>query len=195
VYGYAGAASGNRVGGWFHVNGTGYGVYTADNIYVGGSCTGCTMVFVAQNTSQNTLQVGDVVVANGVGPLLEGHTAPVLNVRQATAQDAAVLGVVYARGEFYAGSDKEPEVDASVQPVEGKVAPEDYLLVVTSGLAQVRIAPAGVAVAPGQSLTLAEASGQAAVALAETQPSLVFGRAMEAQPDKNGLIWAMISTR
>ena len=36
---------------------------------------------------------------------------------------------------------------------------------------------------------------RATLAGADAQPGLVFGRAMEAQPDENGLLWAMISVQ
>jgi hypothetical protein len=97
----------------------------------------CNLVHFARNTSQGTLRVGDVVAVSGVGPVLAEHAAPILQMRQATASDASVLGVVYCRGEFHAASGGERSSDDSVQPVEGDVAPGDYLLVVANGLAQV----------------------------------------------------------
>ena len=205
VQGSALATSGSRYGVYGWVNGTGYGLYTEDNLYVGGSCTGCTMVFVARNTSQDALRVGDVVAASGVGPVLAGHTAPVLEVRHATDSDTSVLGVVYSRGEFYAASGKWEEdgdsvqpVDGdgdSVQPVEGDAAPGDYLLVVTSGLAQVRVAPGLTGLAPGQRLAAGEVAGLVTLAGADAKLDLVFARAMEAKPDENGLLWALVSTQ
>jgi hypothetical protein len=192
VMGYASATSGTRNGVRGAVYGTGYGLYSEDDLYVAGSCTGCTTAFIARNTSGDTLRVGDVVAASGVGPVLQGHTSPVLQVRRATVGDASVLGVVYMRGEFYAASGDQPEDDDSVHPVEGDVAPGDYLLVVTSGLAQVRVTPG---LTPGQRLTVGDTAGLATLAGADTQPGLVFGRAMEAQPDENGLLWAMIGVQ
>jgi hypothetical protein len=196
VYGYAAASSGSRFGVGGGVGGDGWGLYTTDNLYVGGTCTGCTMVFIAQNASPETLRVGDVVAASGVGAILQGHTTPVLEARRATADDASVLGVVYTRGEFYAASgDDLEDFGDSVQHVEGDVAPGDYLLVVTSGLAQVRLEPGVDALAPGQSLTVGGVAGAAILAGAETAPDLIFARAMEAQADEDGLLWAMIGTR
>jgi hypothetical protein len=114
-------------------------------------------------------------------------------VRRATAGDASVLGVVYMRGEFYAASGDHPEEDSdSVHPVEGDVAPGDYLLVATSGLAQVRVT---TGLTPGQRLTVGDSAGLATLAGADAQPGLVFGRAMQAQPDENGLLWAMIDVQ
>jgi hypothetical protein len=193
VRGYAAPASGGRIGVLGEVNGTGYGLYTTDNLYVGGTCTGCTLAQIARNTGQETLRVGDVVAVSGVGPVLAEHSAPVLQVRQATASDVSVLGVVYSRGEFYAASGEERASGDSVQPVAGDVAPGDYLLVVTSGLAQVRVAPDSYA--PGQKLTAGEATGLATLAGLDANPDLVFARAMEAKPNEDGLLWALVSVQ
>jgi hypothetical protein len=196
VYGYAAASSGARFGVGGSVEGSGWGLYTGDDLYVGGSCTGCTLVFIARNAGPETLRLGDVVAVSGVGEVLQGHTTPVLEGRRATAKDPSVLGVVYMRGEFYAATGDNPEdLGDSVQPVEGEIAPGDYMLVVTSGLARVRVAPGVGGLVPGQSLAVAEVAGAATFAGAETAPHLVFGQAMEAQADENGLIWAMIRTR
>jgi hypothetical protein len=195
AYGYASSVSGTRVGVQGEVNGSGYGLYTTDDLYVGGTCTGCTMVFIARNTSQETLRIGDVVAVSGVGPVLAEHTAPVLQVRQATASDASVLGVVYCRGELYAASPGGRASDDSVQPVAGDVAPGDYLMVVTSGLAQVRVAPALTELTPGQKLVAGEVMGRATLAGADANPDLVFARAMEAKPDENGLLWALVTVQ
>ena len=195
MYGYASASSGGRIGVRGDVNGSGYGLYTSDNLYVAGSCTGCTIVFISTNTSQQTLQVGDAVAVSGVGSVLKGHSVPVLEVRRAMASDVSVLGVVHSRGEFYAANGDQSEDDDSVQPVEGNVAPGDYLFVVTSGLAQVRVAPTLTALTPGQRLTIGAIAGRAALAGADAEPDTVFARVMEAQADENGLVWAMIGGR
>jgi hypothetical protein len=94
----------NRKGVYGTVQGTGYGLSTPDNLYVGGSCTNCTIAFIACNAGRDTLKPGDVVAVSGVGPLLQGHTTPVIQVRRATGSDPRVLGVVATRGEFYAAS-------------------------------------------------------------------------------------------
>ena len=97
VFGYASANSGGRIGVRGDVNGSGNGLYTSDNIYVGGSCTGCTIVFISTNSSQQTLQVGDAVAVSGVGSVLKGHSVPALEARWAIASDLSVLGVVHSR--------------------------------------------------------------------------------------------------
>lgn len=195
VYGYAHSNSGGRVGVFGDVNGTGYGLSTYDHLYVGGSCTGCTMVFIARNADQDTLRLGDIVAISGVGPMLQGHTTPVLEVRRATASDLHVLGVVFSRGEFYAAADGQPGNGDSIQPVGGDAAAGDYLLVVTEGLAQVRVASTSTYLKPGQRLAVGSQVGVAAPVSVSTEPSLIFAYAAESQPDENDLLWAMVGSR
>lgn len=195
VYGYASASSGSRHGVRGEVNGTGYGLYTPDNLYVGGTCDGCTSAFIAQNASEQPLKVGDVVAVSGVGPILKGHSQPILEVRHAATSDPSVLGVVHSRGEFYGPNEEQEEDDDSVQHVGGDAEPGDYLFVVTSGLAKVRVASNLKRINPGESLSAGEVSGVAKLAEAGSRPEVVFARAMEAEPDENGLIWALVNTR
>lgn len=132
----------------------------------------------------------------GVGPLLQGHTAPVLEVHRATADDVAVLGVVRSRGEFYAARGDHPLDNSDiVQSAAGDAAPGDYVLVVTSGLAQVRVAPDVSDLAPGHALAVDGPSGRVTLAQDSADPALAFGRAMEAQPDGDGLIWALVGAQ
>ena len=195
VYGYASASSGSRHGVRGEVNGTGYGLYTTDDLYVGGATTSSSTAFIARNASEELLKVGDVVAVSGVGPILKGHKQPILEVRHATASDPSVLGVVRSRGEFYGANEEMEEDDDSVLPVEGDVEPGDYLFVVTSGLAQVRVTTSSKQITPGQGLSAGTVSGLAKLAEAGTKPEVVFARAMEAEPDENGLIWALVNTR
>ncbi len=219
VYGYANASSGETIGVFGRTNsssgygvygevgGNGYGLYTLNDLYVGGSCSGCLMTFIARNTGPETLQVGEVTAISGVGPVLKGHTRPVLQVRKAAAGDAAVMGVVYSRGEFHAASTTQPaagddptaamgegpEASDSVHPGAGEVAPGDYLFVAVSGMAQVRVAPGAAGLAPGVRLVMGDVPGRAQAASEGVESSMVFARALEGQPDENGLLWALIT--
>lgn len=175
-----------------YVSGTGWGLYTYNDLYVGGNCTGCAMAYIAHNASQDTLKVGDVVAVRGVSAALEGQEKPVLEVAPATGTDTWVLGVVSMRGELIKASAENLLHGDGIQPTEGDAAPGDYLLVVTSGMAQVRIGQKD-ALVPGAALTVSDVSGSARAA--DGAATLVLGRALEAQPNENGLIWAMVETQ
>jgi hypothetical protein len=99
VYGISDGSSGNAVGVLGQTNGT-WGLYSNDSLYVAGSCTGCTMAFVAQNADAGSLQVGDVVAASGVAPPLKGQQTPILRVQRAAASGSGALGVVQSRAEI-----------------------------------------------------------------------------------------------
>jgi hypothetical protein len=230
IYGFAGNSSGTRTGVYGEVYGSGYGLYTPDDLYVGGTCVGCSAVLIALNTGTETLNIGDPVAVGGVGPMLEGHTTPVIEVHRATPGDVSVLGVVYSRGEFYAPA-REPENDspareiendspareiendsaareiedgsageiednsATIQPVEGQVASGDYVLIVTNGLARVRVAPDQKDLTPGSSLAMLEDGSLAAPSGTDADLELTFARIMEVEPDEDGLVWALIDTQ
>ena len=125
-------------------NGIGqYGGYFDDPISVNGGCTGCTMSYVARNTSESSLQTGDVVQADGMDASLDGMQQPVIQVASADSDDT-VLGVVLGRTEM---NMVEPGTDQAnpgphYGPVGGPAKPGDYLVVVVQGMAQVRLDPA-----------------------------------------------------
>jgi hypothetical protein len=195
VYGYGAALSGTRYGVRGEVNGSGWGLYTSDNLGVGGSVNPLVGTIFTTNNGKEKLRVGDVVSPAGVGSILQGHTRPVLKAHKTTAKDLSVLGVVYMRGEFYAASGKAKDDGDSIHPVEGDVEPGDYMLVATTGLVQVRLAPGVKGLTPGQKLTASGISGRATLLKAKTNPDLVFGRTMQAEPDESGLVWALINTQ
>ena len=98
----------------------GYGVYGFSNAagqYAGyfdgpirvGSCTGCTMTYIARNTSTGTLEKGDVVQADGVEPQLAGELQPVMRVTAADSSEQ-VLGVVLGRTTRTVRREDRPEL-------------------------------------------------------------------------------------
>ena len=192
VLGYGVNTSGGRVGVMGMVDFDGYGLYTPDNLLVLGSIVNAPSSLVARNASGETLETGDVVVVAGAGPALRGQDRPVLEVRPAACGDRGILGVVYSRGEAYPAPEEENDTDV-VHPTEGDVAPDEFLLVVMSGLAQVRVAEGLERLEPGQYLTVAELSGCAKAATAGTPPDSVLGRAVDAYPNSDGLVWALVS--
>jgi hypothetical protein len=136
-----------------------YAGYFNDAIYVTGGCTNCTLMYVAQNTGDATLEVGELVAPTGVGSALRGGVDPVLRVQQSGAAAPGVVGVVWSRVTV-THSEKDGEPLDSVQATDGAVQPDDYLLIVVQGLARVKVAT-GEALTSGQHL---RASGMAGAA-------------------------------
>lgn len=184
-----------------HTAGT-YAGYFNGQLLVNGGCTGCTLIYVAQNTGAAPLEVGELVVAAGVGAALAGGTDPLLRVHQSGPAAQGVVGVVLSRA-VVAPTEKEGKVLDSVQATDGAVQPGDYLLIVVQGLAQVKVAN-GEAVTPGQRLMVGDIAGAArgqrslqvqladgagVAEIAETAPTL--GVALE--PAADGLVWMLVN--
>jgi len=151
-------------------NGTGPGVYAntsggtysgyfQDNIYVDGSCIGCTLVYLALNGGDEPLEAGDLAAVGGVEAPLAGTSAPVVRVRRAGAGDT-VVGVVQSRTTVATG-EKEGQVLQSAERAAGAAAPGEYLFIVVSGLAQVKVDAGERPIAAGQRLVVAERAGHA----------------------------------
>jgi hypothetical protein len=156
VYAYNGG-SGSAL---YANSGTGtYAGYFMDSIYVGGSCVGCTVAYVAVNGGDQPLEAGDLAAAGGVDGPLSGASAPVLRVRRAGEGDA-VVGVVESRA-ILRTSEKEGETIQGAERTEGAAAPGEYLIIVISGVAEVKVDAGGGAIAAGQRLTAAGNAGHA----------------------------------
>ncbi|MBK7199525.1 hypothetical protein [Candidatus Amarolinea dominans] len=178
-----------------HSGGT-YAGYFNDQIYVTGGCTGCTLMYVAQNTGDAALEAGDLVAAAGVDSALTGGVDPVLRVQQSGAAAPGVVGVVFSRASV-TPSEKEGEALDSVQAADGAAQPGDYLLIVVQGLARVKVAQ-GEALTPGQRLKVSDAAGEArglrtvevdGVTLDEGGPTV--GVALDAAEDE--MVWVMVA--
>jgi hypothetical protein len=167
-------------------NGTGqYGGYFDDPVFVNGGCTGCTLRYIARNTSERPLQIGDLVRAAGVDASLAGAQTPVMRVTPAARGDA-VLGVVVGRTEMTLVEAATDDVQPGPHygPVGGPAAPGDYLVIVVQGMAQVRIDPAAE-IATGDRV----AAGAAGAIPAEGAASL--GMVLDAA-DGEGLAWVLV---
>jgi hypothetical protein len=174
----------------------GYGVYGFSNgvgQYAGyfdgpihaTSCTGCTTTYIARNTSDGTLQVGDIVRSAGVEPQLANQQQPVIQVTTAESNDQ-VLGVVVGRTEMTRvkpGTD-QAKPGPHYGPTRGDAKPGDYLVVAVQGMAQVRIDPA-VEVQAGDSIGVGTDGRTRAVDAAG------FGRVLD-QADEDGLAWTLV---
>ena len=167
-------------------NATGqYGGYFDDPILVNGGCTGCTMSYVARNTSDRSLQVGDLVRTDGVEASAAGGEQPVMQVALAGSGDR-VLGVVRGRT---AVTMVEPGTDDAKPgphygPIGGDATPGDYLIVVVQGMAQVRLDPAAQ-VSTGDGIT---AGLDGAIEAADASS---VGMVLD-EPDGDGLAWVLV---
>jgi hypothetical protein len=174
----------------------GYGVYGFSNAagqYAGyfdgpiraGSCTGCTLSYIARNTSDSTLQVGDVVQAAGVEPQVAGAQQPVIRVTAAESSEQ-VLGVVAGRTTM---TMVEPGADDArpgphYGPTGGAAEPGDYLVVVVQGMAQVRVDPA-------HTLQAGDTIGLGTDGTTQTVDTASFGMVLE-EANADGLAWVLV---
>ena len=162
-----------------------YAGYFDDPIYVNGSCTGCTLSYVARNTSAVSLKPGDAVVPAGVEAGIAGMLSPVFKVSPA-APGQTVLGVAAGRTAMYmseAGLDDVAE-GAQFGPVGGTAEPGDYLVIVVQGPAQVRVDPAAD-IQPGTPVYLGANGATGLVG------GPAIGMALEAV-DSEGLVWVLV---
>jgi Fe-S cluster biogenesis protein NfuA len=150
------------------------------NLIGGGSCTGCTMAYFAQNAGVEAIQPGDFVATQGVvvDPDLN---VPVMQVVKATSAADPVIGVASSAmrrtpvGDYYGV--KTGGFDAR----EGTAAAGEYLSVVVQGLVQARVDELQVQV--GDKLTLQNSA-------LEVASDGGVARAMST-PDENGMVWVL----
>jgi hypothetical protein len=161
-----------------------WGLYTPDDLYVGGSCTGCAFRYVGRNTSKLSLSPGDAVSAAGM-ETLTGMNAPVMQVTPSVIGQE-ILGVVVGRVSVTTPESVLDDVQAGPHfgPVGGAAEPGDYLVIVVQGPAQVKADPtasiqAGDMVYMGTSGVTVEASGPA------------IGMALD-EVDTDGLVWVLV---
>ncbi len=174
----------------------GYGIYGFSNAsgqyagYFDGpiravSCTGCTLSYIARNTSDSILQIGDLVQAAGVEPQLAGEQQPVIRVTAAESGEQ-VLGVVAGRTTMTL---IEPGADDArpgphYGPTDGVAVPGDYLVVVVQGMAQVRVNSEN-SIQTGDRIGL----GTDGTTLVVTRDA--FGMVLE-EVDTDGLAWVLV---
>jgi hypothetical protein len=117
-----------------------WGMYTPDDIFVGGACSGCVLDFAARNGGGEALEPGDLVAVVGVEAPLGESRQPLMVVRKAVAGDA-VVGVVYraARLEVPEDGGEGTTATASLRYAEGAAAPGELLVVVTHGPTYVKV--------------------------------------------------------
>jgi len=197
VYGLS--TNGDGVGGATLAADHNYGIYTSDNLYSLNYHLRGAQMQVVQNGGQEDLEPGDVVIFDG----LAAGDPPVIQVAKATvANSTAVAGVVYSRYNIEAVS-QDPEQSTlgnrEVTPA-GPVAPDEYLLIVIQGPAQVKASALAGAIQPGDLLSSASTAGQAAKAaqvsiegVKTAMPGIVFAKALEPLDKGDKLIYVFVT--
>lgn len=193
-----------------------YGLYTGDNLYVGGTCTGCTVAIIVRNGGGGELVAGDVVAVTGVGEALPQEGEPTILVDRVAGGRA--FGVVQntleiellSRPEqtFVEVSRPDPEggppdtlwqlrtEDREIvvhRGVERPALPGEHLVIVVQGMARVRADASLGPVAAGNRLIAAAGTALSSAALARSTEDLPgVGTALEALHQGQSLIWAWV---
>lgn len=197
-------SSGYGVGGYTANPTQNYGLYTTDNLYSANYNLAGAVMQVVQNGGDQDLEAGDVVVFSGIGAPLEEGGTPMIQVAKATsANDTGVAGVVHSHYtiELITGNiGREDAVTDIEETPEKPVAPGDYLLVVVQGPVQVKVSALSGAIEPGDLLSSAGEAGHAAKAAELTvdgvtiaPPGTVFGKALEALDEGDGLVYVFVT--
>jgi hypothetical protein len=178
-------------------DGTGVAGYFDGGVTIVGGCTGCSTMALAKNTSNESLERGDVVTVNGMTNTPYHNAQNITTVSRASDQDA-VYGVVI-------GTAKERTLNDSTMdliPCEGISEPGEYVHVVIFGQALVKVNALNNPVEPGKHLTASDRAGYArAVESVEShgkrfmETSAIIGTALESLEDSEDLIWVMVNPR
>lgn len=189
---YAGIFQSDNYRGIYAKGATNYyaGVFDSNagiQIIGGGSCSGCTMAYVARNDGTTTILPGDFVAATDV-TVDPDLNQPVLLVRRATSGDEAVIGVASGAMAREPVGDYHGVTTGGFEARGGPAAAGEYLSVVVQGLAQVRVG-AAASVGAGDRL-VAAADGAAPTASPDKSVARALGT-----PDESGLVWAMVDGR
>lgn len=148
-----------------------------------GVCVGCTLVYSGQNDGTADIEKGDLVAVAGV-KLDPATQQPILLVHRATNADDVVIGV--AVGPAASPSEVNQSAPATAgKSGSGAVAAGEYVQVMISGLAQVRVGSTPVSI--GDYLSAGPGGAQLAA-----NPDNRVVRVMS-KPDENNLVWVFVS--
>lgn len=149
---------------------------------IGGGCTGCTMVYYAENVGDTPISAGDFVAS--VGVMVDADLGiPVMQVRRATGPDDALIGVSTGAVTRAPVGTRNGVRTGGFDAADGPAAAGGYLSVAVQGLVQARAADG--ALAPGAAVT-ASADGAASAATGSG-----YTKALSAV-DADGMVWVML---
>ena len=187
-----------------------YGFYTPDNIFSLNYNMAGAIMQVMENGGAEPLSPGDVVVFSGIDRSGTAIDTPIVQVSKASAASStAVAGVVFSRfnigavdpGLESAGDSVQGSVGAMDVTPAGSASPDDYVLVVVQGPAQVRASAFGSgSIQPGDLLSTSGVAGLAGKAVTmdtdgtETAaPGTVFAKALEPVNGTEDMIYVYVT--
>jgi hypothetical protein len=197
---FVGHADGNGL----NVAGTDLAGYFGGHIQVTDSCAGCVLTTFALNTGDTDLAPGDIVSLAGLRESGVDSVPMLLDVKATNGADA-VVGVVSGWAELVTEEEPRPnEIGQRLVPREGAAKPGQYVTVVYSGLAQVKVngpIQEGMSLVAGTNgsarakgtLKVQLANGEGTAQIPETAP--VIGIALEGLQSGEGLVWALVNVQ
>jgi hypothetical protein len=174
-------------------------IRTNDDLFVDGTCTGCTIAYLAVNNGGETLAPGDLVILSGLqaaDTVIAGKRPLLVASKLSREQaDSLLVGVVV--------EGVPPKADMGLEDpgtTEEAIPSGGLMAVATRGtLTQIKASAAEGVIAAGDGLS-ASAAGLAGKArqieVNGTQfyaPGSLLGVALEPLDDGEGLIWVLLS--
>jgi hypothetical protein len=137
-----------------------WALYTVDKIQAG-NVKATSFSTIGQVTGSANLSPGDVVGVSGVTKGVPGGLDRIPLVHAAVNEKGdGIIGVVDTRMAFKPAPGKEGDDALVLHSAEGSASPGDYVSLVVSGVAEVRIDPE-VSIRAGERLTASEMAGRA----------------------------------
>ena len=162
------------------------GMFNNGIVLTGGSCSGCTMVYMAKNLSGQTIQPGDFIASSDV-TVDPDLGMPVMVVRKATSADDVIVGVSMGAATREEVGETNGIRTGGFQPTGGSAEWGSYLSVAVQGLVKANVG-LNTSLKSGDRLTM-NADGNFAAAIDGTP---TIARVMS-QVDENGFAWVLLS--
>ena len=137
-----------------------WALYSVDNIQAGNVLANA-YELVSRVSGPDSLSPGDLVAVTGVAEPIPGASNPLPLVRLADASSfSGVIGVVRSRMVLEVAPGKGGEGEMSMHSTPGAAQPGEYVALIVSGVAEVKIDP-GTQILAGERLTAADTPGSA----------------------------------